>query len=136
MPWHDFHKDEFRDPSIPKLANLDRASRAGLRVPPTAWAWADDLAGDAPHVFPDFFDPLQLPCIIRSGSPTEDTAQTSNAGRFLSVVVRRPVDFPRALAEVIAALPRKDGRWQGVVFVQPLVEAVTAGVTFFDGFYF
>jgi pyruvate,water dikinase len=68
--------------------------------------------------------------IVRSGSPTEDTFATSNAGQLLSLPVREPEEFAEALARVAAALPR-----DGAVFVQPLVEAVEAGVAFFDGFY-
>jgi pyruvate,water dikinase len=70
--------------------------------------------------------------IVRSGSPTEDTQATSNAGQLLSVAVRDPGSFSEALARVVAALPQG----QGAVFVQPLVEAEEAGVAFFDGFYF
>src|SRR4051794_4948737 len=107
-PWHDA-RDEFRDGSVPKLANLGRAARAGLRVPETAWAWAQALAEAGPRTFPD--DPWRaappLPCVVRSGSPTEDGAATSNAGQFTSVVVRDAADFPAALAEVVAALPRE-----------------------------
>ena len=75
--------------------------------------------------------------IVRSGSPTEDTQATSNAGQLLSVAVHDPGSFGESLARVVAALPR-DGRGEplGAVFVQPLVEAEEAGVAFFDGFYF
>ena len=42
MPWREL--SEFRDPTIPKLANLHRARRKGLVVPsPTLWAPAADL---------------------------------------------------------------------------------------------
>jgi phosphohistidine swiveling domain-containing protein len=121
----------FEDRSIPKLHNLARASRAGLRVPETWWAWARELAiGSDP--------PLRAPCIVRSGSPTEDTTATSNAGQLLSLVVRSPDDFADALGRVVAALPRAGpgGVPQGTVFVQPLLEPEEAGVAFFDGFYF
>ncbi|MBX6313201.1 MAG: hypothetical protein IRY99_09845 [Isosphaeraceae bacterium] len=127
----------FRDPSIPKLDNLRRAARAGLHVPtPTVWAWADDEERLRARTPREVHDGLGLPCIIRSGSPTEDTAATSNAGQFLSLAVREPEAFPEALARVVAALPRSDGRPRGVVFIQPLIEAERAGVIFFDGFYF
>jgi len=124
----------FSDPSVPKLANLTAAARAGLRVPPTAWAWADALPARPSPAWPG--EPPGLPCIVRSGSPTEDTAAGSNAGRFKSLIVRSPGAYPAAVAEVIAALPTRGGRPLGVVFVQPLVEGGRAGVTFFDGFYY
>ena len=134
----------FTDPTIPKLHNLTRLRQAGygLVVPPSLWAWADELGpGEAaiPMVVDDTgrYFPFGFPCIIRSGSPSEDTAATSNAGRFLSLVVTEPAAFPASLAGVIAALPRDPaGRVQGVVFVQPFIEAEEAGVTFFDGFYY
>src|SRR5437016_730137 len=126
--------DEFRDPAVPKLHNLRLAGRAGLLVPPTAWALAADLAArpadGLPGSLPDG------PCIVRSGAPSEDTPSSSNAGRFLSVLAVRPADFPVALRSVVAALRRQDGAPLGVVFVQPWIRAETAGVTFFDGFYF
>jgi phosphohistidine swiveling domain-containing protein len=129
---------EFRWPAIPKLNNLRRAAEAGFRVPETVWAWAVECEreegvgeGDcAREGVP------ATPCIVRSGSPIEDTNVTSNAGQLVSVAVQKPEQFPDALKQVIAALPRAEGRPQGVVFVQPLVVARTAGVTFFDGFYF
>jgi pyruvate,water dikinase len=77
------------------------------------------------------------PMIVRSGSPTEDTQATSNAGQLLSVAVRDPSAFGEALARVAAALPRDDqDRPRGAVFVQPLIAAEEAGVAFFDGFYY
>lgn len=127
--------DEFRDSTVPKLGNLRTAARAGLTVPETFWAWAADLEAAPPDRLPDGVP--EFPRIVRSGSPTEDTATTSNAGRFLSEVVERPEDFAGAVGRVVGALPRAgDGRRLGVVFVQPWLRAEAAGVTFFDGFYF
>jgi rifampicin phosphotransferase len=126
---------QFRDPSVPKLDNLRRAAEAGLRVPPTCWAPAARLAATplpcpAPELGPG-------PWIVRSGSPTEDTRLTSNAGQLLSLPVRAEADFPAALRRVVEALPSDhQGSRQGVVFVQPLVAAEEAGVAFFDGFYY
>jgi phosphohistidine swiveling domain-containing protein len=135
MPWREL--SEFRDRSIPKLYNLLRARRAGLVVPsPTLWATAEDLERDGPRAALALHGRIGVPCIVRSGSPTEDTAATSNAGRFLSLPVHAPGALPGALARVVAALPVRDGRRRGVVFVQPLIAAVTAGITFFDGFYY
>ena len=86
----------------------------------------DDLPAEVPDA----------PWIIRSGSPTEDTVASSNAGQLLSLAVERPEDFTDAVRRVVAVLPRGAGKPLGVVFVQPLIRAETAGVTFFDGFYF
>ncbi|HYO12166.1 MAG TPA: PEP-utilizing enzyme [Thermoanaerobaculia bacterium] len=133
MPWRKLAR--FDDPSIPKLHNLRRAAAAGLRVPETWWLRAAGV-GDPARVAP----PAALagcPLILRSGSPTEDTRVTSNAGQLISLPVREPDRFGESLARVLAALPR-DARDAplGIVFAQPLVEADEAGVAFFDGFYF
>jgi phosphohistidine swiveling domain-containing protein len=129
LPWMTL--DRFDDPSVPKLHNLKRAARARFEVPETVWARAADLGMIASERLP--FD---TPCIVRSGSPTEDTHTTSNAGQLLSVVVRHPDEFAEAVRKVVAALPSENGRPIGAVFVQPLIQAETAGVTFFDGFYY
>jgi pyruvate,water dikinase len=129
MPWRTLR--HFRDAAVPKLNNLRRAAAAGLRVPPTWWA----PAAGAPAGPPDGLGPG--PCIIRSGSPTEDQRTTSNAGQLLSLVVRDRADFAESLRRVVAALPRgAGGRPRGAVFVQPQVAATEAGVAFFDGFYY
>jgi phosphohistidine swiveling domain-containing protein len=134
MPWRDL--SEFRDPTIPKLANLNRARRKGLVVPsPTLWALAGDLERVDPRRLSDVVERVGLPCILRSGAPTEDTDATSNAGQLMSLVVRAPEAFPEAVARVVAALPRADVGPLGVVFVQPLIIAEVAGITLFDGFY-
>src|SRR4051794_27709863 len=101
-PWRPL--DAFHDPTVPKLFNLRRAARGGLEVPPTVWARAADLLA-APPVRP----PLGAAdgrLIVRSGSPTEDSAATSNAGQFLSLVVDRGDDFAEAVRRVVDALPR------------------------------
>lgn len=120
----------FDDATIPKLYNLTRAAAKRLRVPQTAWAHAREAPPQPP---PD----IAFPLIVRSGSPTEDTHETSNAGQLLSLVVKEPSAFAESVERVVAALP-EDGAGQprGVVFVQPLVQAKQAGIAFFDGFYF
>ena len=136
MPWKAL--ETFREPAIPKLDNLRRAARRGLVVPKTVWAWARDLEGDGAAAVAVAV-PVDLgdgPWIVRSGSPTEDTRATSNAGQFLTLVVPAPGAFADAVARVVAALPRRDGKRLGAVFVQPVVAAELAGVTFFDGFYY
>lgn len=128
MPWKPLAS--FGDRSVPKLHNLARAARAGIRVPPTVWIRARDGVTSRPTN-------IEFPLILRSGSPTEDTQETSNAGQLLSLPVHDPAAYPDSLARVIEALPRDDaGRPRGVVFAQPLVKSIRAGVAFFDGFYF
>ena len=130
MSWQPLKR--FRDPSVPKLNNLRRAAAAGLRVPPTWWLPAATVLPAPP---PRELGPA--PWIIRSGSPTEDTRTTSNAGQLLSRPVRNAGQFATVLRQVIAALPVDErGKRQGVVFVQPLIRAEEAGVAFFDGFYY
>jgi pyruvate,water dikinase len=132
MSWQPLER--FRDPSVPKLNNLRRAARAGLRVPPTWWIAAQTLTSALAS------PPAQLgegPLIIRSGSPTEDQRTTSNAGQLLSLAVRQCSEFADSLRRVVQALPRdEEGLPRGAVFVQPLVVAEEAGVAFFDGFYY
>ncbi len=128
MPWTAL--DRFDDPGVPKLYNLKIAAKAGFDVPTTVWARAVDLGTCQTE------SPMAFPCIVRSGSPTEDTHVTSNAGQLLSLVVRDPGEFSAAVRRVVEALPRKNGKPLGVAFVQPHIEAEVAGVTFFDGFYY
>ena len=128
MPW--LPLDRFRDQSVPKLLNLRVARKAGLGVPATVWT----RASEGPLPWPSD-EGIGVPCIVRSGSPTEDSQKTSNAGQFKTLIVHSALDFERSLSEVIDALPFVDGRRLGVVFVQPLIESRRAGVTFFDGFY-
>jgi phosphohistidine swiveling domain-containing protein len=131
MPWKPLRR--FRNPSVPKLDNLRRAQAAGIRVPTTFWIRAAEGAS-AGALPPEI---ARGPFILRSGSPTEDTRHTSNAGQLLSLAVREPNRFERSLAEAIAALPKDEaGAPLGAVFAQPLVEADEAGVAFFDGFYY
>lgn len=131
MPWNPLRR--FNDPSVPKLNNLRIAEAAGIRVPVTYWIHAAQgaAAGALPPAIGD------KPFILRSGSPTEDTKHSSNAGQLLSLAVRDPSRFKQSLEEVIAALPKDNaGAPLGAVFAQPLVEADEAGVAFFDGFYY
>lgn len=132
MPWRKLAR--FKNPAVPKLDNLRRAAAAGLRVPETWWMPAAEAAGLNAATPPPSL--INRPVIVRSGSPTEDTRITSNAGQLLSLAVRNPETFGESLAQVADALPRDSrGEPQGAIFVQPLIEADAAGVAFFDGFY-
>ena len=128
MPWRELAR--FSDRSVPKLHNLRRAAAAGSRVPATWWLPARGGRG-AERAAPARPPARRPPLIVRSGSPTEDTHATSNAGQLLSLAVQAPAApgaFGDALARVAAALPRDaNGRPLGAVFVQPLVEGRGGG---------
>jgi pyruvate,water dikinase len=133
MKWHKL--EQFRDPGIPKLNNLRIAAEAGLRVPPTWWLSADRLLRPGRIVPPSRLH--TGPWIVRSASPSEDTANGSNAGQFLSLPVHVAAHLPVAVRRVCASLPRDEqGRRLGAIFIQPFLTAQEAGVVFFDGFYY
>ena len=114
-----------------KLGNLARAARAGLRVPPTVWLPAEGLSGAGASPPAE----IEAPWIVRSASPTEDNAESSNAGQFVTRVVEADdvQAFSEALVAVVEALPRDAGRTLGAVFVQPFLRPERGGVAFFDG---
>jgi pyruvate,water dikinase len=123
---------QFRDSSVPKLFNLRTAERAGIAIPQTWWIAAS--IPEPPERPPDLRD---VPMILRSGSPDEDTASTSKAGQFLSLPVAPGEDFAAAFRRVVDALPKDDGGMaRGVVFAQPLLAGESAGIAFFDGYYY
>ncbi|MEM1451680.1 MAG: PEP-utilizing enzyme [Planctomycetota bacterium] len=127
MPWRALRA--FDDPRIGKLFRLRVASRRGIEVPPTLWRRLP---------FDDRIDPpdaIPTPLIVRSAAEDEDTAATTAAGRYESVVVRAESEFEDACRRVAASMGDR-----GAVFVQPLAEAHLgagrAGVAFFDGFHY
>src|SRR5262249_5312585 len=94
------------DPTLPKLDNLRRARCAGILVPePTLWAYAADVERGSSTDLSEICRRTGMPCIVRSISPTEDTARSSQAGRFVSRVVCRMDAMADALARVVASLP-------------------------------
>ena len=133
MPWRPLPRRP--DGLPPKVGNLATAAAAGISVPPTVWAPAAEAAGAGPPVGAG---PGAV--ILRSASPTEDLAGSSQAGQFHSEVVDDPHDralFENALAAVVGSLPRDAaGRPLGCVFAQPFRRPDRAGIAFFDGFYF
>jgi pyruvate,water dikinase len=134
MPLDYWHRLQcFQDAQVPKLYHLRRAASAGLRVPPTWW----QSAARVPPVLPPPAPLGSGPLIVRSASPTEDRDTSSQAGQFLSLIVRKENEFAEAVEQVVGSLPRDaGGSPRGAVFVQLLVAAEEAGVAFFDGFYF
>ncbi len=131
MPWKPLAS--CRDRSVPKLYNLRRAARAGLRIPPTVWSLASDLELGSCAPPPS----IPGPWIVRSASPTEDSAESTAAGQFASCNAEDPAGFSEAARTVVASLP-KDGeaRPLGCVFVQPLLRPERGGILFFDGYHF
>ena len=142
MHWFNLHEidrsEELARGPIPKLHYLRLAEKSGIPVPQTLWCPANTAIEPQsdPLDATNISQRITFPCIIRSGSPTEDTTLTSNAGRFLSLKVERAEDFRSALHQVALSLPVDYTGLLGVVFVQPWIGAKTAGVTFFDGFYY
>lgn len=120
----------FNDPGVPKLYELGRARRAGVEVPETWWCLAAALDPASPAPLPAALQGQDV--IYRSGSPLEDTTETSHAGQLHSEVVTLGAAHGPALGRVVEAMPER----AGVVFVQPLVRGARAGVAFFEGFYF
>lgn len=122
---------DFTDVRAGKLHRLRRARRRRIAVPDTVWAEVygplrADQVGEPP---------MDLPLIVRSASPEEDTAEGTAAGRFETVVVRERDAFADAVVTVATSIGT------GAVFVQPLAEEVLGtgsrgGIAFFDGFYY
>lgn len=108
------------DRKLPKLENLRRARRRGIAtVEPTFWAAAHDLEGQGNLDLPGLAKLVGFPCILRSCSPTEDTLQGSQAGRFVSVIVHRPEAMAGALARHLVVTGRvwpADGSRRGTAF--------------------
>jgi hypothetical protein len=129
--------DAFRDRKVPKLANLHRARKSKIRIPePTFWCEASVVARVSRQELAFLRPPIDPPLIVRSASALEDSTASSNAGRFCSVAVPEERDFAAALRRVVDSMLLSGGCHQGFVFVQPLIVAPIAGITFFDGFYF
>ncbi|MEM7518066.1 MAG: hypothetical protein AAF368_14230, partial [Planctomycetota bacterium] len=121
MTWQDLNA--FEDESAPKLFRLREAAERGLRIPRTVWVpAARALEEDLPR-------PFAGAVVCRSASPFEDTEESTAAGQFTSCEVgAEGGDFAQACREVAESL---DGK--GAVFVQERVEALEAGVAFYDG---
>ena len=127
------------DSSLPRLAgskaaNLARAARAGLPVLP---GFVIPPGGDGDTValrraWHDLSDGGTRPLVVRSSSPQEDTAESSLAGQFASVLdVRGWRDFRTAVRTVLDSAHRPDGSTAAMaVLVQPMLAARVGGVMF------
>lgn len=133
------------DPSVSgaKAAALARARRAGLPTLPgfvlaASLAEAASRAEAARPAWEALSAGGTRPLVVRSSSPVEDTARSSMAGRFTSVVgVRGWDEFVAAVARVAGSYRRaalEDDRLPPdlpmPVLVQPLVDARAGGVAF------
>lgn len=137
----------------PKSANLARAAAAGLPVldgfvlaPETAVAVARARVGRAPtspadmHAATAALDAWEAlsscgrhAVVVRSSATDEDGVESSNAGRFTSVLdVRNAEAFLDAVAEVVdsAASLHTSGEPRMAVLVQRAVDPATGGVAF------
>lgn len=130
-----------------KAANLAVARAAGLPVV-DGFVLEADLArhlADAPRPGSDGVERVEAarrawaalsrngsdPVVVRSSSPGEDTATSSQAGIFESVVDVRGWDaFLDAVAQVVASAARADGAGELSVLVQRHVDPAWGGVMF------
>ncbi|MET9733681.1 PEP/pyruvate-binding domain-containing protein [Streptomyces sp. NPDC006458] len=117
-----------------KAANLARAASAGLPVLPGFVIPATTC--DDSRVLRDAWRELSeggtRPLVVRSSSSLEDTGESSQAGRFDSVLdVRGPRDFRAAVRTVRASAHLPDGTTAPMaVLVQPMMAARVGGVMF------
>ncbi|MFF7165324.1 PEP/pyruvate-binding domain-containing protein [Streptomyces sp. NPDC008086] len=117
-----------------KAANLARAARAGLPVLP-GFVIPDRAGGDTValrRAWDDLSDNGAHPLVVRSSSPQEDTAESSLAGQFTSVLdVRGWAEFRTAVQTVLDSAHRPDGSTAPMaVLVQPMLAARVGGVMF------
>jgi pyruvate,water dikinase len=130
-----------------KAANVARAAVRGLPVLPGFVVVAAERAGPGAAVGADAVRAAWRglsgeegnALVVRSSSALEDTAQSSMAGRFDSVLdVRGWEAFGRAVARVLDSALRIDGSERPgdsepggmAVLVQPMVECAAGGVMF------
>ncbi|MFF4271528.1 PEP/pyruvate-binding domain-containing protein [Streptomyces sp. NPDC001536] len=117
-----------------KAANLARAAGAGLPVLP-GFVIPHEGRDDPDalrHAWQELSDGGARPLVVRSSSPQEDTAESSLAGQFASVLdVRGWQDFRTAVRTVLDSAVRPDGATAPMaVLVQPMLAARVGGVMF------
>ncbi|MET9967790.1 PEP/pyruvate-binding domain-containing protein, partial [Streptomyces sp. NPDC006356] len=117
-----------------KAANLARAAGAGLPVLP-GFVIPDRGSGDTValrRAWHELSDGGTRPLVVRSSSPQEDTAESSLAGQFASVLdVRGWPGFRTAVQTVLDSAHRPDGSTAPMaVLVQPMLTARVGGVMF------
>ncbi|MFJ8080452.1 PEP/pyruvate-binding domain-containing protein [Streptomyces sp. NPDC096205] len=117
-----------------KAANLARAARAGLPVLP-GFVIPSGVPDDSPalrEAWRELSEDGTRPLVVRSSSSQEDTGESSQAGRFDSVLdVRGPDDFRTAVRAVRASAQLPDGTTAPMaVLVQPMLTARVGGVMF------
>ncbi|MCF1599835.1 PEP/pyruvate-binding domain-containing protein, partial [Streptomyces muensis] len=117
-----------------KAANLARAAGAGLPVLP-GFVIPDGGSGDTValrRAWDELSEGGARPLVVRSSSPQEDTAASSLAGQFASVLdVRGWLGFRTAVQTVLDSAHRPDGSTAPMaVLVQPMLSARVGGVMF------
>ncbi|MEY9990527.1 hypothetical protein ABIE67_002559 [Streptomyces sp. V4I8] len=117
-----------------KAANLARAARAGLPVLPR-FVIPHRAGGDTValrRAWDELSEGRARPLVVRSSSPQEDTAESSLAGQFASVLdVRGWRDFRTAVETVLDSAHRPDGSTAPMaVLVQPMLTVRVGGVMF------
>ncbi|MFF0202874.1 PEP/pyruvate-binding domain-containing protein [Streptomyces sp. NPDC005017] len=117
-----------------KAASLARAADAGLPVLP-GFVVPASTRDDAPALrdaWRELSEGGTRPLVVRSSSSLEDTAESSQAGRFDSVLdVRGSRDFRAAVRAVRASAHLPDGTVAPMaVLVQPMLTAQVGGVVF------
>ncbi|MFI9148975.1 PEP/pyruvate-binding domain-containing protein [Streptomyces sp. NPDC053367] len=117
-----------------KAANLARAARAGLPVLP-GFVIPAGVPDDSPalrEAWRELSEDGTRPLVVRSSSAQEDTGESSQAGRFDSVLdVRGLDDFRTAVRAVRASAELPDGTTAPMaVLVQPMLAARVGGVMF------
>ncbi|MFE1443917.1 PEP/pyruvate-binding domain-containing protein [Streptomyces sp. NPDC058739] len=117
-----------------KAASLARAADAGLPVLPgfVVPASTRDNAPALRAAWRELSEGGRRPLVVRSSSSLEDTAESSQAGRFDSVLdVRGARDFRAAVRAVRASAHLPDGTVAPMaVLVQPMLTAQVGGVMF------
>lgn len=109
----------------PKAALLDRAARAGLRVPEGYVVGADESPATPPAG----------QWAVRSAFAEEDGERQSLAGWFETRLRVPAAGVPEAVLEVRASAARRAGRFRRDVLVMRMVEARHAGVAFTESDY-
>ena len=137
----DLGDEAAREPALTggKAASLARASTAGLATLPgvvltTAFSDAVDGGADVarhPAVREAYerADGDRAPLVARSSSVVEDTAESSMAGQFESIIGIDGFDeFAKAVAAVLDSRERAGAADQPIaVLVQPLIDRGSAG---------
>lgn len=110
----------------PKAALVDRARVSGIAVPDGFIV----LDGVELRALTDTWADTDRRYAVRSAFGAEDSAESSLAGWFTSVLDVAPRDVPDAIAEVRRSADRRPGSFRTDVLVMEMVRAAHSGVAF------